>query len=103
MAVGYIAVALLVIALNITEIPGVIALIVKSAFGLEPLVGGGIGAAIMMGLKRGLFSNEAGLGSAPRGRRCLRAAPGQPRDRSGVLGVYRHGHHLFGHGVSDSA
>ena len=65
MAVSYIAIALLVIAMNITEIPGVIALIVKSAFGLEPLIGGGIGAAIMMGLKRGLFSNEAGLGSAP--------------------------------------
>ena len=42
-----------------------IALIVKSAFGLEPAIGGGIGAAIMMGVKRGLFSNEAGLGSAP--------------------------------------
>ncbi|MDN3559684.1 alanine/glycine:cation symporter family protein [Vreelandella neptunia] len=65
MAVSYIAIALLVIAMNITEIPGVIVLIVKSAFGLEPLIGGGIGAAIMMGLKRGLFSNEAGLGSAP--------------------------------------
>ena len=45
--------------------PGVVSLIVKSAFGLEPAVGGGIGAAIMMGVRRGLFSNEAGLGSAP--------------------------------------
>ncbi len=65
MAGAYLLIAFVVLALNITEVPGVIALIVKSAFGLEPAIGGGIGAAIMMGLKRGLFSNEAGLGSAP--------------------------------------
>ena len=65
MAGGYLLIALVVLALNITQIPDVIALIVKSAFGLEPAVGGGIGAAIMMCLKRVLFSNEAGLGSAP--------------------------------------
>jgi AGCS family alanine or glycine:cation symporter len=51
--------------MNLERIPDVFMLIVNSAFGLEPAVGGGIGAAIMMGLKRGLFSNEAGLGSAP--------------------------------------
>lgn len=65
MAGAYLLIAFVVLAFNITEVPGVIALIVKSAFGLEPAIGGGIGAAIMMGLKRGLFSNEAGLGSAP--------------------------------------
>ncbi|WP_111494064.1 MULTISPECIES: alanine/glycine:cation symporter family protein [Marinobacter] len=65
MAVGYLAVALIVLGLNIERIPDVVMLIVNSAFGLEPAVGGGIGAAIMMGVKRGLFSNEAGLGSAP--------------------------------------
>ncbi len=65
MAVGYLAITLVVLALNIEHIPGVIALIVKSAFGIGPVVGGGIGAAILMGVKRGLFSNEAGLGSAP--------------------------------------
>ncbi|MDI5933551.1 alanine/glycine:cation symporter family protein [Halomonas kalidii] len=65
MAVGYLLVALIVVGMNIDKLPGMIALIVNSAFGLEPAVGGGIGAAIMMGLKRGLFSNEAGLGSAP--------------------------------------
>ena len=65
MAVGYVAIALVVIALNLGELPGVFALIVKSAFGLEPAFGGGMGAAIMMGVRRGLFSNEAGLGSAP--------------------------------------
>lgn len=65
MAVSYLTVALVVLAMNVGEVPAVLALIVKSAFGLEPAVGGGIGAAILLGVKRGLFSNEAGLGSAP--------------------------------------
>lgn len=65
MALGYLAIALVVLALNLDAIPAVLGLIVKSAFGLEPALGGGIGAAILMGVKRGLFSNEAGLGSAP--------------------------------------
>lgn len=65
MAVGYILIALVTIVLHIGEVPAVFMLIVKSAFGLEPAFGGGIGAAILMGVRRGLFSNEAGLGSAP--------------------------------------
>ncbi|ANT61617.1 sodium:alanine symporter [Salipiger sp. CCB-MM3] len=65
MAVGYLALALIVIVLNITEIPGVISSIVSNAFGFEQAVGGGMGAALAQGLRRGLFSNEAGLGSAP--------------------------------------
>jgi AGCS family alanine or glycine:cation symporter len=65
MALTYLAMALLVIALNIGELPRVLAMIVSNAFGLEEAVGGGMGAAISQGLRRGLFSNEAGLGSAP--------------------------------------
>jgi AGCS family alanine or glycine:cation symporter len=65
MAFSYIAMALVVIGLNIEAVPATLTLIVKSAFGLEPAFAGGIGAAIIMGVKRGLFSNEAGLGSAP--------------------------------------
>ncbi|WP_431024693.1 alanine/glycine:cation symporter family protein [Halomonas sp. H5] len=65
MAVGYLVIAIAVLALNVALIPDAILLIVHSAFGLEQAVGGGIGAAILMGVKRGLFSNEAGLGSAP--------------------------------------
>ena len=65
MAFSYIAMALTVLGMNIGEVPATLALIVKSAFGLEPAFAGGIGAAIIMGVKRGLFSNEAGLGSAP--------------------------------------
>lgn len=65
MAVAYVALALVVIVMNISEIPGVIATIVKNAFGIEEVVSGGMGAALANGLRRGLFSNEAGLGSAP--------------------------------------
>ena len=65
MAIGYIGIALVVVLINIGEVPAVFATIVKNAFGLEEAVGGGMGAAIANGLRRGLFSNEAGLGSAP--------------------------------------
>jgi len=65
MAVGYFLLALVIIVLNIQHIPHVLRVIVESAFGLEQAVGGTVGAAIMNGVKRGLFSNEAGEGSAP--------------------------------------
>lgn len=65
MAFSYIAMALFVIGSNIDRVPETFSLILRSAFGLEPAFAGGIGAAIIMGVKRGLFSNEAGLGSAP--------------------------------------
>lgn len=65
MAFGYILMAVLAILLNIGELPGVIISIVSNAFGFEQAVGGGMGAALAQGLRRGLFSNEAGLGSAP--------------------------------------
>ena len=65
MALSYILMAIIVIVINFTEIPAVFMLIVKNAFGFEEAVGGGMGAAITQGLRRGLFSNEAGLGSAP--------------------------------------
>ena len=65
MAVGYIILAFTVVLLNIPKLPEVITLIIKNAFGMEQVVGGGMGAAVMQGIKRGLFSNEAGMGSAP--------------------------------------
>ncbi|MEX0923329.1 MAG: alanine/glycine:cation symporter family protein [Rhodovibrionaceae bacterium] len=65
MAVAYLLMALAIILFNIGELPGVISSIVLNAFGLEEAVGGGMGAALAQGLRRGLFSNEAGLGSAP--------------------------------------
>ena len=65
MAVGYILLALYIMAINITHIPEMIGLIIDNAFGLKQVGGGIIGIAIMEGVKRGLFSNEAGEGSAP--------------------------------------
>ncbi|MEM9105614.1 MAG: alanine/glycine:cation symporter family protein [Pseudomonadota bacterium] len=65
MALGYILMALVIIIINIGSVPGVIYSIIANAFGFEEVVGGGMGAALAQGLRRGLFSNEAGLGSAP--------------------------------------
>jgi alanine or glycine:cation symporter, AGCS family len=65
MAIGYIVIALIVVLYNITALPAAFMLILSSAFGLEEAFAGGMGAAIAMGVRRGLFSNEAGLGSAP--------------------------------------
>ena len=65
MALGYLVLAVVVVVLNIQHVPHVFRVILDSAFGLEPAVGGTFGAAIMNGVKRGLFSNEAGEGSAP--------------------------------------
>ena len=65
MAIGYVVLALVVIMMNIQEVPHVMKVIVTSAFGLEQTVGGALGATIMIGVRRGLFSNEAGEGSAP--------------------------------------
>ena len=65
MALGYILLAFIIVGMNITHLPDVIKLIVSSAFGWEQALGGGIGVALMQGIKRGLFSNEAGMGSAP--------------------------------------
>jgi len=65
MAASYILLALFVLATHAGELPAVISLIVKSAFGLNEAIAGGIGGALTLGIQRGLFSNEAGLGSAP--------------------------------------
>jgi AGCS family alanine or glycine:cation symporter len=65
MAIGYLLLALVVIALNYELIPHVFKVIFLDAFGIQQVAGGGIGMTIMMGVRRGLFSNEAGEGSAP--------------------------------------
>ena len=65
MAVCYLLLAIVIIAMNIELIPHVFKVIVLDAFGIQQVAGGGIGMTIMMGVKRGLFSNEAGEGSAP--------------------------------------
>lgn len=65
MAVGYILVSLLVIAVNFAQLPEVFGLIFKSAFAAQPAFGGMLGIAIMWGVKRGIYSNEAGQGTGP--------------------------------------
>lgn len=65
MALAYLGVASYIVITNITLFPGIIRLIVENAFGWGPVMGGGVGSAILLGVKRGLFSNEAGEGSTP--------------------------------------
>ena len=65
MAIAYIVLALVIIALNIGRVPAIFSMIVEGAFGFGPAAGGTIGIAMTMGIKRGLFSNEAGEGSTP--------------------------------------
>lgn len=65
MAIGYVIVALYVLIVNAVHIPGLFMSIIEAAFGLKQAVGGAIGVAMLQGIKRGLYSNEAGMGSAP--------------------------------------
>lgn len=87
MVVLYIAVAIIILVCNITAIPGAVATIFKSAFGLEAVAGGALGAIIcsmQKGVARGIFSNEAGLGSAP-----IAAAAAQTKEcvRQGLVSM----------------
>lgn len=65
MAVAYLVIAVYVVALNYDKIPHIFSLIIDNAFGVRQVVGGGVGIAVLQGVKRGLLSNEAGMGSAP--------------------------------------
>ena len=65
MALGYVVIAVFILAVNFREIPEMFMLIIKSAFGMHEVLGGVIGSAITMGVKRGIYSNEAGQGTAP--------------------------------------
>lgn len=65
MALGFIVLAITIMVIHITEIPAMFGNIIRSAFGIEQMGGGMMGIAVQQGVKRGLFSNEAGEGSAP--------------------------------------
>lgn len=87
MVVLYVTLALLILVCNITAIPGAIVTIFKSAFGLDAVAGGALGAIIcsmQKGIARGIFSNEAGLGSAP-----IAAAAAQTKEcvRQGLVSM----------------
>ncbi|MGN0733787.1 MAG: alanine/glycine:cation symporter family protein [Emergencia sp.] len=65
MGVLYVIVAIFVLILNVKQLPGMFAMIFESAFDFKAIFGGFAGSCIMHGIKRGLYSNEAGMGSAP--------------------------------------
>ncbi|CAH6794469.1 putative transporter YaaJ [Vibrio chagasii] len=94
MALAYLAIALFIMFANIEKVPEVIALIFKSAFGLQEAAAGGLGYAIAQaminGIKRGLFSNEAGMGSAPNAAASATPYPPHPASQGYVqmLGVF---------------
>ena len=88
MAVMYLGLAVFVVAINWREIPSVLWLIVDSAFGGRQAMGGMVGTAIIMGLKRGLFSNEAGEGSAPNAAATAETSHPVKQGLIQTLGVY---------------
>lgn len=88
MAIAYILLALVIIALNITKLPAVISLIVTNAFGFGQAAGGMVGVAIIMGVKRGLFSNEAGEGSTPNAAATATVSHPVKQGLIQALGVY---------------
>ncbi|WP_017594518.1 alanine/glycine:cation symporter family protein [Nocardiopsis potens] len=88
MAALYILMGLVVVAMNITAVPAMVADIVAQAFGLREAAAGAVGTAVVQGIRRGMFSNEAGLGSAPNA--AASAAVSHPAKQGLVqtLGVY---------------
>ena len=92
MALAYLGMALVVVFMNIAELPAVFSLIFKSAFGLESAASGGVGYmvshAMQQGIKRGLFSNEAGMGSAPNAAAAVHSNHPVNQGLMGMLGVF---------------
>lgn len=88
MAGLYILAAVIVVFMNITQVPAMLALIVHDAFSPQAAVGGGLGMAILTGVKRGLFSNEAGEGSVPNAAATAVASHPVKQGLIQALGVY---------------
>ena len=65
MAISYILIGIVTMIMNVSELPKVFAMIFENAFDFQAMAGGLAGSAVVIGIKRGLFSNEAGMGSAP--------------------------------------
>ena len=97
MAIGYFLLAIVIVIMNIEHIPHVMKVIVTNALGLEQGVGGALGDAIMTGVKRGLFSNEAGEGSAPNVAATATVSHGEARTHSGSGSIHRHSARLLVH------
>ena len=90
MALAYLLVAGFVVFTNIAELPAIFKLIIDSAFGWQEASGGAFGAMVMTGIQRGLFSNEAGMGSAANAAATASPYPPHPASQGYVqmLGVF---------------
>ena len=88
MAVAYIILALVIVGMNIGRIPEIFLTIVENAFGMREAAGGTFGAALSMGIKRGLFSNEAGEGSTPNAAATATVSHPVKQGLIQALGVY---------------
>ncbi len=88
MGIAYVGIALLVILLNITSLPGIFARIFQEAFDLRAIFGGFSGSCVMYGIKRGLFSNEAGVGSAPNASASAEVSHPVKQGLSQILSVF---------------
>ncbi len=88
MAVIYIFLGIVVIIKHITFLPGVIQDIFTQAMGIGPMVAGGLGAVVMQGVKRGLFSNEAGMGSSPNAAACANVSHPVKQGLAQVISVF---------------
>ncbi len=88
MSVMYIVMGILIIILNIGEIPAVLAAVMKDAFDLRAIFGGFTGSCMVLGIKRGLFSNEAGMGSAPNASASAEVSHPAKQGLAQVISVY---------------
>lgn len=90
MGIVYVILAVFIMVINFTELPSVFLTIISSAFGLNEAAGGAMGAAVINGIKRGLYSNEAGSGSVPHAAACASPNPPHPVTQGYVqmLGVF---------------
>ena len=88
MAIAYILIALWTTITNIGELPAVFATIFQSAFNFQSIAGGFAGSVVMLGIKRGLFSNEAGMGSTPHAHALAKVNHPREQGAVAILGVF---------------
>ncbi len=88
MAIAYILLAFVIVVLNIARVPEILTLIIENAFGVGQAAGGAVGMGMIMGVKRGLFSNEAGEGSTPNAAATANVTHPVKQGLIQTLGVY---------------
>ena len=99
MAIAYIVLALVIVAMNIGRIPEILLMIVENAFGVGQAAGGAVGMGMIMGIKRGLFSNEAGEGSTPNAAAVATVSHPVKQGLIQALGVYTDIGYMHRYGV----